>query len=229
MQIDVNGCTLYYEKVGTGQPLILLHGNGETHLIFDKAAALLRKHFTVYLIDSRGHGQSSKVSSFHYADMAEDVRCFIEALHLPSPFLYGFSDGGIIGLLLACTYPALLSGLIVSGANAEPEGLKPGWLRLFRLVGHITKDPKITLMLQEPHITKEQLAAIAVPTLVLAGSRDLIAEAHTRSIAAAIQGSSLHILQGEGHGSYVVHSEKIASLILEYTKTITGRLLPPED
>ena len=229
MQIDVNGCTLYYEKVGTGQPLILLHGNGETHLIFDKAAALLREYFTVYLLDSRGHGQSSKVSSLHYTDMAEDVRCFIEALHLPSPFLYGFSDGGIIGLMLAYSCPTLLSGLIVSGANAEPEGLKLGWLRLFRLVGHLTKDPKITLMLQEPHMTKEQLAAITVPTLVLAGSRDLIAEAHTRSIAAAIPGSCLRILQGENHGSYVVHSEKIASFILEYTKTIATHPLQPEE
>lgn len=228
MQIDVNGCTLYYETAGTGRPLILLHGNGETHSIFDKAAALLRDHFTVYLLDSRGHGQSSKVSSFHYADMAEDVRCFIEALHLPSPFLYGFSDGGIIGLLLACTYPSLLAGLVVSGANTEPTGLRPFWWRLFWLIGHITKDPKITLMLQEPHITKEQLAAITTPTLVLAGSNDLIAETHTRSIAAAISGSSLRILPGEGHGSYVVHSEKIASIILEYTKTISGCGPQPE-
>ena len=176
MQIDVNGCTLYYEKVGSGRPLILLHGNGETHLIFDKAVELLREHFTVYLLDSRGHGQSSKISSFHYAEMAEDVRCFIEALHLPSPLLYGFSDGGIIGLILAYTSPSLLSGLIVSGANIEPEGLKSGWLRLFRFVGRITKDPKITLMLQEPHITKKQLTAIVIPTLVLAGSHDLIKE-----------------------------------------------------
>jgi pimeloyl-ACP methyl ester carboxylesterase len=227
MQIDVNGCTLYYEKVGAGQPLILLHGNGETHLIFDKAVELLRDHFTVYLLDSRGHGQSSKISSFHYADMAEDVRCFIEALHLPSPLLYGFSDGGIIGLLLASSYPSLLAGLIVSGANTEPSGLKPFWRSLFRLVGHITKDPKITLMLQEPHITKEQLAAITIPTLVLAGSHDLIAEAHTRRIAAAIPGGSLRILPGEGHGSYVVHRKKIASLILEYTKTIAGAMLTP--
>ena len=218
MQVTVNGCTLYYEKTGAGRPLILLHGNGETHLIFDKALPLLRDHFTVYLIDSRGHGQSSKTNSFHYAEMAEDIHCFIEALSLTAPLFYGFSDGGIIGLMLAATYPTLLSGLIVSGANTGPEGLKQGWLWLFRLVYRITKDPKIALMLQEPHITAKQLAAIQIPTLVLAGSHDLIKEAHTRSLAAAIQGCSLHILPGEGHGSYVVHSEKIASLILDYAQ-----------
>ena len=57
------------------------------------------------------------MSEFHYSDMAEDVKCFIEALKLEKPVLYGFSDGGIVGLLVVSTYPGLLSRLIVSGAT----------------------------------------------------------------------------------------------------------------
>lgn len=86
MQIKVNNINLFYTCQGVGEPLIMLHGNGEDHTIFDEAVELLSEHFTVYAIDTRDHGQSDKVNELHYGDMAEDVRCFIEELHLEKPF-----------------------------------------------------------------------------------------------------------------------------------------------
>ena len=124
MNIKVNDVELYYERVGTGNPLIMIHGNGESHEIFLAAAEVLAEHFTCYLIDSRGHGQSEKVSEFHYADMAEDVYRFIQVLSLQNVTYYGFSDGGIIGLLLASTYPDLLDRMIISGANTSPAAIE---------------------------------------------------------------------------------------------------------
>lgn len=215
MKISVNSVELHYEKTGFGPPLIMLHGNGETHKIFDKAAPLLAERFTVYCIDTRGHGRSSPVSEYHYVDMAEDIRCFIEALKLPSPVLYGFSDGGILGLLLASRYPGLLSRLIVSGASLNPDSTVNGWKRFFSAIYKLSKDPKMKLMLEEPNISAEMLGRIEIPVTVLAGSRDMIIERHTRAIAGGIKNSVLHILPGEGHGSYIVHKEKIAELILE--------------
>lgn len=215
MKLFVNSIHLFYEKYGEGSPLILLHGNGESHRIFDRAIPILSRRFTVYALDTRGHGESDPVREFHYSDMAEDVKCFIEALKLEKPVLYGFSDGGIVGLLVASTYPGLLSRLIVSGANTEPEGLRNGWFRLFRIAYRVTRDPKIGMMLSEPDISTEALSRIEIPCVILAGSRDLIKEEHTRYIAGAIRSSSLVLLKGENHMSYVVHSEKIAKLILE--------------
>lgn len=217
MMCQGNHTNLYYEKYGTGEPLILLHGNGETHEIFDKAIPLLAKHFTVYALDSRGHGKSEDVLEYHYADFAEDVRCFIEVLKLKRPILYGFSDGGIIGLLLAVQYPVLLSQIIISGANTVPEGIRTGWLKLFQCINAIVKEPKMKMMLTEPHITAEMLHNIVIPTTVLAGSRDMVKKSHTEFIADHIPNSTLRILPGEGHGSYIVHSEKIARLILSRT------------
>jgi pimeloyl-ACP methyl ester carboxylesterase len=218
MMCHVNNIDLYYEKSGAGKPLLMLHGNGETHKIFDKAIPLLAEHFTVYAIDSRGHGQSSAVSEYHYDDFAEDIKCFIDELKLESPILYGFSDGGIIGLLLAARYPQLLSQLIISGANTAPDGIRTGWLMLFRLINAVVKDPKMTMMLTEPNITTEMLRRIVIPTTVLAGSRDMIKRSDTEYIADSIPNSKLCILQGEGHGSYIVHSTKIVNLILDATK-----------
>lgn len=214
----VNNTNLYYEKYGTGRPLILIHGNGQTHKIFDKAIPLLAERFTVYAIDSRGHGQSESVVEYHYDDFAEDIRCFIEELKLHETILYGFSDGGIIGLLLAARYPQVLSQIIISGANLSPDGIRTGWLKLFKFINAIVKDPKMTMMLTEPNITEEMLSSIIIPTTILAGSHDMVKQNHTKYIADSIPNSKLHILKGEGHGSYVLHSTKIVKLILEAIK-----------
>ena len=130
------------------------------------------------------------------------------------PALYGFSDGGIIGLLLVATYPRLLSRLVVSGANSTPDGIRPGWLRFFQLLNRFVKDEKIAMMLREPQLSAELLAQIEIPVCVLAGSRDMVRRSDTDFIAASIPNSKKRILPREGHGSYIVHSEKIARLLL---------------
>ena len=71
-------------------------------------------------------------------------------------------------------------------------------------------------MLNEPHIGNDVLGSIKAKTLVLAGSKDLVREEETRAIAAGIPGAELRILEGEGHGSYIVHKTKIADIILDY-------------
>lgn len=215
MIVHINGIDIFYEKCGHGDPLILLHGNGESHKIFDKAIDELKERFTIYAIDTRGHGQSDKVSDIHYSEMVEDVYSFIKALELNNPVLYGFSDGGIIGLYLASKYPKLLSRLIISGANTTPSGIRNVWLIIFRIIYWVTRDSKFKMMLEEPNISGEELQKIEVPTTVLAGSKDMIKKEHTEYIACNIPNSSLKILEGEGHGSYIVHSDKIAKLILE--------------
>lgn len=211
----VNHKMLYYERCGEGKPLILLHGNGEDHRIFDAAVPLLSRYFTVYALDSRGHGQSEAVQEYHYTQMAQDVKDWIEQLGLKTPYLYGFSDGGIIGLLLASQHPKLLSQLIISGANCSPEGIRYGWRKLFGFFHFLTQDPKLAMMLREPNLTLEMLKQISIPVSILAGSRDMIKRTHTHFLAEAIPNSTLRILQGETHSSYVIHSEKIAKLILE--------------
>ncbi len=216
MYIQLNGQVIYYEKTGEGSPVILVHGNKETHKIFDVLIPELSKKHTVYALDSRGHGNSSAVSEYHYTDMAEDVAAFVDALELASPAFYGFSDGGIIGLIAASRYPAMFSALAVSGANLTPMGWKfftwlPVWL------GYLKKrDPLVRLMLKEPHITRADLSQITIPVLVLAGSKDIIRKSETRRIAASIPNAVLKILPDENHFSYVVRSPKLFPLLDEF-------------
>ncbi|MBR5409579.1 MAG: alpha/beta hydrolase [Clostridia bacterium] len=214
MYITVNGVSLYYEKTGSGRPLVMAHCNSMDHKIFKKAAKKLSSRFTVYCPDSRDHGKSGKVKTLHYEDMAEDMFQFITALGLERPVFYGFSDGGIIGLILASRHPDLLSSLIVSGASLRPDSTKDLPLRFFRLWSHVDRSDKMRIMLREPDLTDELLAAIRVPTFVTAGERDVIKPEHTRHIAETVPGAALKIFPKTGHTGYIVNSEKIADYIL---------------
>ena len=79
----------------------------------------------------------------------------------------------------------------------------------------VTKSPKLRLMLTEPNITVEELATITTPTVVIAGSKDLIDEQETRLIAESVPGAKLRIFEGDDHFSYVVPKTRLADLILE--------------
>ena len=217
MIAKVNGIELYYEKAGQGRPLILVHGNGEDHSIFNEAVAELKKDFCCYAVDSRSHGRSSRVPTLHYEDMADDMIAFMEDLDLSGAVFYGFSDGGVVGLIAASRCERI-STLIVSGANLSPRGVSRKIRLSIWAMNKIRPDDKLALMLREPQISDRQLRAIRAETLVLAGSGDLILPEETRHIAAMVPGAQLQILQGEDHGSYIVHSTKIAAIIREFAQ-----------
>lgn len=226
MFIEVNNIKLYYEKAGNGYPIILLHGNGENHHIFDTTVNILKEYFTVYTIDTRGHGESSNVSELHYNEMAEDIYSFIHKLKLDKPILYGFSDGGIIGLLLSIKYPNLLSTLIISGVNTNPNGLQKKWLILFKIIYKFKKTKEYKLMLEEPNITIDMLHKITVPTYITVGSKDVIRKKHTNLIHNNIPNSKLKIFDNEDHGSYIINSDKIAKYLLEILVAKHQKRLP---
>ena len=215
--VNVNGVTLHYEVAGEGRPVVLVHGNGEDHHIFDvEIGQLVKAGYRVYAPDSRGHGANEPLSEYHYSDMAEDFYQFIRVLNLEKPAFYGFSDGGIVGLLLATCYPDSIGVLAISGTNLSPEGLVPSFVEEYAAINEEEKDPLITLMLTEPHIDPEGLKKIKVPVLVTAGENDLILPSETERIADGIPDSTLVILEGEDHGSYIVDSETMGKLLIDF-------------
>ena len=217
MYLDVNGITLYYEKSGSGQPIVLSHCNSMNHKIFHKAVKILETRFTVYSVDSRGHGKSTKVKTLHYDDMAQDLYQFITKLNLEKPIFYGFSDGGIVGLLLASAHPDLLSKLIISGASLNPDSTKDLPMAFFKLWSHVDRSDKMQLMLREPNITDDLLQSITVETFVTCGTRDLIKQSHSEHLAQTIPNARLKVFAGESHGSYIMYSRKIADYIMDVT------------
>ena len=197
---------LHFEKAGSGPALLLLHGNGEDGTYFAHQMAEFSKDFTVYAIDTRGHGQSPRGEApFTLSQFAEDLLAFMDEQRLEQADILGFSDGGNIALLFALRHPERVRRLILNGANLDPKGVK--WsVQLPVVLGyHLsrllraprTKTELLGLMVNEPHIHPEELRSLTMPTLVIAGERDMIRDSHTRLIAASIPDAHLAIIPGD--------------------------------
>ena len=230
--IEVNGVSLVYQRVGrlSGQPVVLLHGNGGSHEHLSVMAQQLDSAgYLVYALDSRGQGANEPLDEYHYADMAEDVYAFCQALGIEKPAVFGWSDGGIVALLTEVLHPGTFSAIAVSGANITPDGIV-GFEDMRRalttdsLGNPIAPAPLHEMMLTEPHITPAELGTIACPTLVVAGEHDLILEEQTRLIARSIPHGSLLILRGEDHGSHIWQNPKMGRVLLDYL----GQVLQPQ-
>ncbi|MBE5919490.1 MAG: alpha/beta hydrolase [Pseudobutyrivibrio ruminis] len=216
MYIQLNSQVICYEKTGEGTPVILIHGNKEDHHIFDELVEVMSREHTVYAMDSRGHGQSATPKEYHYSDMADDVINLIDALDIISPTLVGYSDGGIVALLVAIRASNKLSRIVCCGANLSPAGIHHKDLREIKKDYKRDNDPRTLMMLVEPDIDTSELQRISVPVLVIAGEKDCIKERETNRIASNIKNSQLLILPGEDHSSYIEHTDKIYNYIYRF-------------
>ncbi len=200
---------LFYEEMGSGEPLILLHGNGENHTVFDKVAKHFAKQYRVIAIDTRGHGESPLgEEQFSLYQFAEDLNEFMNEHEIEKANILGFSDGGNIALIFASEYPEKVIKLIANGANTKPSGIKPlvHLAMLFRYMLYSVasafsgkfelKKSLYYIMLHEPHITKEELEQITAPTLILVGTEDLIKESESRYIKKSIPNSEIVFVLG---------------------------------
>lgn len=207
MIIAANHITLFYEKTGVGAPLLLLHGNGEDHRIFDKLAAKLARDFTIYAIDSRNHGQSMQTEDYAYETMAEDVHAFIEALGLKKAHIIGFSDGAIIGLLLAMRHAEDVAKMALLGINLKPEDFTEESRQSLVDAYAETKDPLLGLMLTQPNIELEAVRKVQHPVLLLAAENDVFKPETFTHLAEALPHAKLRIMAGHGHDSYIVNQD----------------------
>ncbi|WP_390409563.1 alpha/beta fold hydrolase [Lacticaseibacillus jixiensis] len=208
MEIKLNQVTLFYTQQGHGQPLVLLHGNGEDHSIFNDLITLLAKDYTVYALDARDHGQSQHDVPISYQLMADDVMAFAKALDLQGLALVGFSDGAIVAMLVASQQPQLVHKVVLAGGNMTPTGVKRVSRVAMRLDFWRTRDPRLAMMLDEPHITPGDLRRISAQAFVLAGEKDVIRKSETIAIASAIPTSILRIVPGATHSSYVKDNQQ---------------------
>ena len=124
--VDAGGVRTYYAVEGEGEPLILLHGGACTIETFDGQTPALASKYRVYLPERRGHGRTPDVEGpITYENMAQDTIAFIEALAIPSAHLVGWSDGALVGLLVALRRPELVRKLVLIGQAVNLEGARP--------------------------------------------------------------------------------------------------------
>ena len=201
---------LHYTEQGTGLPLILLHGNGEDSSYFVHQIDHFSKRYRVIALDTRGHGQSPRgVKPFSIKQFAEDLHDFMNEKGIEKASLLGFSDGGNIALTFALKHPERVERLILNGANLFPSGVKPRYQWPIVMGYHIAKcfakkseEAKrnadlLALMVNEPQIQPSELARLTMPVLVVAGTKDMIKESHTRLIYKSLPNAKLALIEGD--------------------------------
>lgn len=218
MKIKVNNVELTYEKLGNGAPLILLHGNGEDHHIFDVIASKLQNNFTVYAIDSRNHGESTAAEDYSYEAMSKDIYSFIMELNLGKVNIAGFSDGAIISLILAMSHIECVSKMALLGVNLKPDDFTEENYQFLKETYEETKNPLFKLMLEHPNIELDEVKNVTIPTLVVAGEQDVFKPETFVNLTNALPNAELIIMDGHEHDSYIVNQDILYPDLLKFFK-----------
>ncbi|KQC00145.1 alpha/beta fold hydrolase [Pedobacter sp. Hv1] len=209
----LNGVKLYYETYGSGEPLLLLHGNGQSISAFAKQIPALAEKYKVIAVDTRAQGKSTDhtTEKFSYDLFADDMKILLDSLHLKNVNVLGWSDGGNTALIMSIKYPEYVNKVMVMGANLNPTiaAVEESILKqTSRDIKKLEKDNSaatktmvklLTMVLTEPNINVSDLDKISSKVLVMAGEKDLIKEAHTQLIAKHIKGAKLVIFKGATH------------------------------
>jgi pimeloyl-ACP methyl ester carboxylesterase len=219
---EVHGHRIYYAVRGNGTALLLLHGGGDSgaHSFVHQLDLFSVRHHIV-APDQVGQGRTPDVPGpLSYTGMMDDTAALLQLLKLKHVDVVGFSDGGILALMLAVRHPELVRRLVISGVNIAPEGLNPEdleELRASQIPKPKTIDEKLAhLWLTSPtqaELSLSLLSKITQPVLVISGDRDAITLEHTLQIFHALPTAELCVLPGTDHATFSGRSEWLNPII----------------
>jgi pimeloyl-ACP methyl ester carboxylesterase len=217
-----DGARIWFASFGAGPPVILLHGGSSSADLWgDQIPALVASGRRVIVIDSRGQGRSTRDKKpLGYERMESDVVAVMDALSVPRADVVGWSDGAILGLIMAMKHPDRVTKVFAFGANMDLNGFNPtgAFAPILGKVEPLLKDdyakiapqPQdygamardvLVMQLSQPTYTPAQLAAIHGPAILIADGdhEEFILRQHTRYLARTIPGATLLILPGVSH------------------------------
>jgi pimeloyl-ACP methyl ester carboxylesterase len=235
---DNDGARIWYATYGSGSPVILLHGGlGHSGNWGFQVPALISSGHRAVLIDSRGHGRSTRdLRPFMYELMASDVLAVMDALQLEKAAVVGWSDGACIALILAMQAPARVAGVFFFGCNMDPSGAKeivwPAPI-LDRCIGRHAKDyAQLSatpdqfkafaaavgqMQKTQPNYSSRDMADIHLPVAIVQSEHDeFIKPEHAEYLARSIPGAELIILPGVSHFAPLQRPELFNSVILGF-------------
>jgi pimeloyl-ACP methyl ester carboxylesterase len=233
----VDGIDLYYAEIGRGSPVLVLHGGlGNSDYLGNQVRALAPHHHVI-VVDSRGHGRSTRDKQpYGYDLMTDDVLALLDILKIPKADIVGWSDGAIIGLDMAIRHPDRVGRVFAFGVNTKTSGLKEGFDQNPVFSAFMTRarqdyarlSPTPTeydafqdqigkMWTDQPNWTDAQLRSIKSPVLVVDGDHDEgIRREHTEYVAATIPGAGLLILPNVSHFAFLQDPVLFNAALLDF-------------
>ncbi len=211
---------LAYFECGHGRPLIFLHGNSSNKAFFRSYLDEFGAEYHAFALDSRSQGESvSNDDSLTYAMIAADVIDFCNKKGLKDVSVVGYSDGGIVGLHLACLQPDLFTRIIAVSPNYLVSATKKGAYRMLRamyrfmqffnkLGFHLKKHLLcFNLMFNDTGLTETDLKRIKTKVHIIHAQNDMIYEDHFYRMANLIPGSTRTRIDACNHLTIMFKSE----------------------
>jgi pimeloyl-ACP methyl ester carboxylesterase len=232
----IHGHRIYYAMRGSGPTLVLLHGGGDSgEHSFERQIDIFSQHHRLVAPDQVGQGHTPEVPGpLSYTAMMQDTAALLQLLKLKNVDVVGFSDGGILALMLAVRHPELVRRIVISGVNIAPEGLTAEQLQGLRAVQTAsprTVDEKLAqLWLTSPTSSELSLALLSTieqPVMVISGDRDAITLEHTLQIFHALPRAELCILPGTDHATFSGRPEWLNPIIGQFLERTEGTASTP--
>jgi len=241
--VEHDGARIWYASYGSGAPVILLHGGlGHSGNWGYQVPALLDAGHRVVVIDSRGHGRSTRdARPYRYELMASDVLAVMDTLQLAKAAMIGWSDGACVSLVLAALAPERVAGVFFFGCNMDPTGTKPFVPAevIDRCFGRHAKDyaslsatpndfdafvsAVSEMMRTQPNYSAADLARIRVPVEIVQSEHDeFIKPEHADYLACSIPGARLTALPGVSHFAPLQRPAQFDRALLEFLRRIAG-------
>jgi pimeloyl-ACP methyl ester carboxylesterase len=239
--VEHAGARVWYSAYGSGPTVILLHGGlGHSGNWGYQVPPLLMNGYRALLIDSRGHGHSTRDDRpFTYELMASDVMAVMDALHLEQAILVGWSDGACTALILAATAPRRVVGVFFFACNMDPSGVKPFeptptlnrcFARHAKDYAELSTTPEhfkdlvtaVTLMQQtQPNYSIHDLAKIRVPVAIVQSEHEeFIRREHAEYLAHSIPDAMLIILKSVSHFAPLQKPAQFNAAMLKFVSTV---------
>jgi pimeloyl-ACP methyl ester carboxylesterase len=246
---DVNGLKMYYEVHGSGQPLVLLHGGFGMAEAWAPVLPTLVPNRQVIILEQQGHGRTADRSEpLTYERMAEDTATLLKHLKVREADIFGYSDGGIVGLGVTIRYPALVRRLAILGANtgklsevydpkfyAEyqslPADFAPKELKepYDRVAPDPTKWPVLVSKIKDlgrdfKGYSVQEVKSIQASTLIMMGDRDVVRPEHAVEMFRLIPNARLAIIAGSDHFVLFTSPEKVLGTLTSFlAESVAGR------
>ena len=228
--VKIKDANLYYETYGSGKPLLLLHGNSQSIYDLRKQVREFSKTYKVIAVDTRGQGRSTDhtTGALTYDLFADDMKQLLDTLKITKIDVVGWSDGGNTGLIMAIKYPGYVNKLAAMGAvlfASDKSVSKKTLNEVRKRIGQLNVKSDVqskmqvrlyTMLLNEPHLTYDDVRIISSPVLVMAGEHDVVLPSHTQNIAAHIPNAKLVIFKGKTHYISVEDPELYNLTILNF-------------